>query len=279
MSNKAAAKLKCLQSTDMHQEVSQEMIKNLVMDLQNSTAKNIQDKLEANAKAQTEQGALSLAPPPNSESATKIKNSYQSVTETNKNIENIMENVVTNEFKDSDFKSCVGNASSENAIRAVGAEFGSDGVTIKDIKMENVIENIVNCEQMTKSLTNIVNKAADALGVKIKEDETTVKTTDVKATAESTAKATGVFQDIGNAISGIMGSFFTGVWGILAIVAVVIIFIIMFFGKDLLALFTGGALGGSDEEGDEESDYMYGGGFNKLNSSSVTSLSGLSSSD
>jgi hypothetical protein len=200
----AALTFSCVQSTKVRNTAGSEIISNMTSALQNNVNNEALAKMDANAKnaASSSFGAIG-----NTQANTNINaiNNYQSVTENHKDIENVVKNVVQNNFSSESISNCISQVNNNQSINLQEVNVAGKAVIAID---QNQAANVVaECIQNDNVGNAIMNAAASALGVKIEDKTVSKSIQESKSEVVQEAHMAGYLEGL----AGIIGSIGTAV--------------------------------------------------------------------
>jgi len=180
----------CLQSGEVRNEMGNSMAKTLMESIQTSVDSEVLAQLETDASAAASTG---LAATGSSTSKTDVKETINitSITENNKNFENIMHNAISNNFSNSEVQNCISSVNLQQGLKANGLRVGGD-VLIDGFKMNAVVDAYSKCIQDTQAASKIVNQIAEEIGIEIVEEASSKSSVESTTTASSSAVVSGL---------------------------------------------------------------------------------------
>ena len=190
LSQSVASNFKCLQSTDVRNEMGISMIDTIMQNMKSSIDKDVANKMEATAAAKSEAGALSFGTSNSKSNITNINN-YKSMTNDIKNIENVVKNSVEANLTVDDAKHCINKVDQSQGLDASGA-FIKGKVNICNFKSDQVANIFGECIQETKVANKITEDIAKNLDLTVEKTDTTKVASESTSTAESTSKTAGL---------------------------------------------------------------------------------------
>ena len=205
LSQKNAVTFSCIQKSAVRNDVGNKMISSMMERLKTSASADVLNKMESMAKTKAKQGSLSFGSSSSSESNVENITNYKSVTDTRKNLENVVKNSVENNFSSKDVQKCVSQVNLKQGLDLSGTKVGKS-LVLGNFTSDQASTLYAQCVQESNVGNKVINDVAKNLGVVIQEDVKTKSVTESKSTAESTAETTGLVQDMGGAVSGIIGA-------------------------------------------------------------------------
>ena len=201
LSQKAEVSFTCIQNSDFNNTLSNSIMQSVVNSFQNINDTDIKDKIATAAENASSSGFGATS---GSASNTNIDNinNFESLNETEKNIHNITKNIIENNVKMSDAQKCFIDVRAKQGIDATGAKI-SGSVNISDFKSEQVVSNFGECMQESTMTNTVLNDVASALGIEVKDENTTAKKLDQTTDSKNTSATQGVGGAIGEMAEGI----------------------------------------------------------------------------
>lgn len=203
----AALTFSCVQANNVRNTAGSDIVAQMTNALSNDVSTEALSKLDQNAKnsASSSYGAIG-----NVTANTNVKalSNYKSVTQNHKDIENVVKNAVQNNFTSENISKCISQTNNNQQISLQEVNVG--GKAVIAINQDQAANAVSKCVQEDNIGNSIINNALSSLGVQI-TDKSIAKSTMVsesKVTAE--AHQAGLFESIGDMISGIFGN-----WGVI----------------------------------------------------------------
>jgi type IV secretory pathway VirB2 component (pilin) len=212
-SNSATVSFDCVQKSSYSNQVASGIASTYLSQLNNSFSTDVLDKIDSTTAAKASSGFLSLG---SANSKSKVSNDYNftNVTDTRKNIQNVVQNAINNNLNLNDTQECIATLKANNSLSVVGAET-QGSIKINRINQVNATALLSKCIQEKKNSNNITNNILSNLGVQVSEESTLKKVTSISSSATSKAEVTGPLQDL--------AALFSGPFAIVAIVVVIAI--------------------------------------------------------
>ena len=215
----AALTFSCVQSTKVRNTAGSEIIANMTNSLQNTVNNEALAKLDQNAKnsASSSFGAIG-----NVQTNTNVNaiNNYKSVTENHKDIENVLKNIVQNNFTSENVSNCISQVNNNQTINLQEVNVGGKAVIAID---QNQAANVVSeCVQRDDVGNSIMNAATSALGVNVEDKTTSKSVQESKSEVVSEAHQAGVLEGLQGILSGLLSgltSIFSSPGGIILSIA------------------------------------------------------------
>jgi hypothetical protein len=226
-SQTSAVNFDCIQTVSMTSDIANGVLDKMINSMENSYDKNIMDKLEAVASTKAKSGfaAMDFG---KASSEVNIDYKYTDITETRKNISNIMKNAITNNLNLKSVQDCINQTKQTQAVDLKNVVVDDSAVVA--VRQNQAADMVSKCVQNSTFGNKIINQVARDLGVTVDEKSSTTKKTEVKAKAESERDTSGLFESIGTGLGNVfrgVGDMFSGICGpyagIISIVCLIII--------------------------------------------------------
>lgn len=230
-SQNSAVNFDCIQTANMTSDIANGILDKMINSMENSYDKNIMDKLEA-AASTSAKGGFAAMDFGKVSSDVNIDYKYTDITETRKNISNVMKNAIANNLNLKNVQDCISQTKQNQTVDLKNIVV--DGAAVVAVKQSQAADMVSKCVQNSSFGSKILNQAAKDLGLTIDEKSSTTKQTDIKAKAESERVTSGFFESIGTGFGNIfrgIGDMFSGICGpyagIISIVCLVIIILVV----------------------------------------------------
>lgn len=274
----AAINFDCVQIAQFTNDIANGILDKMLSAMENSYSTDILEKIEANAKASQENGALSTSIGNTNESTANIDYSSTVVNENRKNIQNVLKNAITNNLNMENVQNCISNIKQSN--QANFKSINVKGNAVLAIKQTQIADMVAKCIQQAEFGNKIVNQAAKDLGIAIDESSTTKKQTEVKTEASSEQKNQGLIDSIGNAVGSVLGgigdifgNIFGAMTGMIVMLSLICLFCVCSISLSSFMMISGKP-GESGHAETLNTDQV--GGFIDFNSPSSMSISSFS---
>lgn len=202
----AAITFDCVQVSSFANNIANGIMTQYVEAMNNNMSIETLDKIMANADSKVESGFLNTGGGGGSSSNIKTDYKYTATNETSKNIQNIIQNSITNNLNLDDLQECVASVKASQEIVAAGTEVGGN-VNIGVIRQDQASTLLGKCVQQRNNSNDITNQIISDLGLTIDETNSVKKTMESESKATSKNEAKGVFESLGDGIGGILGGF------------------------------------------------------------------------
>jgi hypothetical protein len=232
--------LDCLQKNLQQSNINNNIASSIMSELSNNISADTMTKLISQAESGASTGFANPLAFADSESKVDIDLKNIQMNETNKKLQNVIKNSVTNVTKNTNVSECATKIS-QNLSRKLGDILALEGGKVEvQFTTKQVAESIAKCQQLNNQVADVTSALATTLGVKITETQTQKATTESEAAAKSEAKTEGV----GDVLGSIFAGLFAGIAGPYVISSSVVSCIIIILSLVVFFLFRGS--GGSD---------------------------------
>lgn len=199
-------------------------------------------------------------------SNSKSNNNYnfKSVTNTHQDIQNVVENAITNNLSMDDIQSCMASVTSSQSVNI--QRISTDGnATIQPISQTQASDLMAKCVQEKNNGNKISNQVAATLGLTVTSESKTTSGATMESTATSEAANVGVFQSAGQGLGSVfsgIGSMFGNIFSafgdssmsMYCCIALIILTVVGGIGYYMMNMQDSGDIGDIED--------MYGGGVN-----------------
>ena len=202
MANKASVNFSCINSDTAAQAMESAAVSAIAgeLDVLNGTAAAA--KLNAEAAAASKTGSGGIGGSSDSNVSSTDDNNVSNITKST--IENIFKSHLSQKLTSKTVDECIGRTVQSNTLEAVGTKVGGNAAI--ECNLSNSLEQVQECKQLSEALQSSFTKTAQELGFAVEAKSETSSKSEMKSSAKSESIATGPIQDIGNAVSGIIGS-------------------------------------------------------------------------
>jgi hypothetical protein len=201
-SNKASVNFSCVQSSYAANSMSDAMSSSIANELGVLNGSEAANKLNAAAEAATKSGFGSWGGgSSDSKASTKVGNNV--TNQTKMTVENIFKKNLSNNFTSKTVDECIGRTTQSNNINLSGVKTGRNANV--ECNQSNSLEQVSECKQISEAINKTLSQTAQELGLKVETVSKTATKTESTSSAKTETVSTGPIQDLGNAISGILG--------------------------------------------------------------------------
>jgi hypothetical protein len=201
-SNKAKVNFSCVQANKVSADMASSMMQSMMAEMNTLNGTKAGAQLNNAAGSSNKSGFGSTG---GSSSSNATTNSNTKISNITKNkVENIYQQNLNNNFTSETVQECIGKTSQSNKQDLSGIKVGGNANV--ECNQSNTLQQVQECKQMASAVANTTQKTLQELGIKTTSaSETTTKVeSSVEATSENVS--TGPIQDMGAAVSGIIGS-------------------------------------------------------------------------
>ncbi len=214
--NEAILNFSCVQESTVRADVANDLAKKLMDNIQNSNSSDMLGELEASASAKMKNSALSFGQS-GASSGNNNNIDYTMTNNTNINIEHVIQNSITNNFKNEDIKACNSNMVGMQEMNVNGATIkNSQGV---NLTQRQVVASYSECKQIQDASNKIINTIIEDLGATIVNDTKSEQSTKTKLETKSETIQKGLIESIGDV--------FSNPWFIVGLIVVFIFVVIV----------------------------------------------------
>lgn len=199
----AAISFSCVQLSEFQNNIANGILDEMASALSNTFSTSALSEMAQAASASGSSGFASTGGPSTSSSNSTNYNFYQT-TNIDQNLQNILENSITNNLSLSDISNCISQVNNYQTVAASGLSTDKGNVNI-GIRQNQAATIVSECIQNKGIANAITNNAAKTLGLQVTNDIKTDSADQVKQAATSVSKSSGFFESIGNAIGAIFG--------------------------------------------------------------------------
>jgi len=200
----AKVNFNCIQANQTSADMATSMMASMVAEMKALNGTDAAANLNTASQSSNTTGFLSM--PSGKSSSSSSTNVTNNVTnETISDVQNIFEQNLKNNFSVNTVNKCIGKTNVSNSQDLSNIKVGGDA-KVECIQTASV-EQVQNCKQLSDAVSKTTQATFQELGMTIAtESDTTSKT---ESTVSSTAEniSTGPIQELGTALTGIMGAF------------------------------------------------------------------------
>lgn len=201
-SNKASVNFSCINSDTAAQAMESAAVSAISGELNVLNGTAAAAKLNAEVAAASKTGSGGIGGSATANVSSKDVNNISNITKST--IENIFKSHLSQNLTSKTVDECIGRTVQSNTIEAVGTKVGGNAAI--ECNQSNSLEQVQECKQLTEALQTSFTKTAQELGFSVETKSETSSKTEMEGSAKSESIATGPIQDIGNAVTGIIGS-------------------------------------------------------------------------
>lgn len=203
----------CAQKDDIQMSVIQKMIDTMQQALKDNVSADILNKMNSNLSTKSKQD-WGTFPWSGSTANTNVNQAVNNfvTNKTNTNVKNAIENSMYASFKNSNINNCIAQIIATQEITAQDIQAGAQFTfTINQTQTANLV---AQCIQNANITNQVVADVAKFAGLDLQIQKSNSSSTTSEATAETSAKNTGLLQGIGDAAAGVgaaVGNIFSAV--------------------------------------------------------------------
>jgi hypothetical protein len=239
--NTASVNFAAVQSASAANDMSTAMMQSMVSQMKSLNGTDNAAALNNAASSASNQGSLTTGGNVNSNTSSKTNVSNDVTNETISYVQNLFSQNINNNFSAETVNQCIGKTTQTNEQDVKAGNVGGNAKV--SCIQTNSVEQVQRCEQLAQAINETMLKTASELGLTVVAESETKTDTESSISASSSATQTGLIQDGGNFISGIIDSFGGIISGLstgtivfiigLVVVACIGIWAVFFSGKDL----------------------------------------------
>lgn len=198
----------CTQVSQVSNQMGISMIDTIMQQLQNNVSNDVLNDMNNIASAKAKAGSLSFGGSSSTSNNVETINDYKSITETHKDLENVVRNSVEANFSSKDAQKCINKVNQSQGIDASGSFVGGNA-NICNFKSSVAANVFTSCMQESDIGNKITEDITRNLGITV--TDTKSNTIENKTKSETTAESitTSVFEDIGTGIGNAIGGLFS----------------------------------------------------------------------
>lgn len=201
--NDAKVNFSCINATQTSADMSTSMMASMVAEMKALNETDAATQINTAAQSSNKTGFGAIGGSSSSDSNANINNNV--TNDTIAKVENIFEQNLSNNFTANTVNECIGKTTQSNTLDLSKMDIGSNA-NVECIQV-NSLEQVQECKQLSEAISNTTQKTFQELGMKTDVINKTSSETESKVLSKSENVSTGPIQDLGNAISGIFGSF------------------------------------------------------------------------
>lgn len=209
----AALTFSCVQSSIVRNNVGSEIIATLTNGIGSKVNNTALSELTAKAEQAAETGFASTGGV-NQEQKITNTNKFKSETKNIQDIENLVQNIVENNFSSDTISNCISQVNNNQSISLEEITVGGDAIIAID--QDQAATVVSSCIQENNVGSGIMNAATAAFDVKVINSTSAESSQSASATATQTSKQQGFFDGVAGVI-GAVGSIFGSLLGFMAL--------------------------------------------------------------
>ena len=201
-SNKAKVNFSCIQASQTSADMATSMAASMAAEMKAASGTAVAAQLNNASQAANSSGFGATGGSSASNSNTNVNTNI--TNDTIAHVENIFSQNLSNNFTANTVNECIGKTTQSNNISASGIKVGGNAKISCD--QTNSLESVQECKQLSEAISKTILKTAQELGMKTETSNTAATKTEATSTSKSENVSTGAIQDLGGAVSGILGS-------------------------------------------------------------------------
>ena len=203
----ATVNFDCVQASTVRNEVANEMISQIMAQLETSTSADILNQLDTLADQKT---SSELGGSPFTQSSSNVEGiqNYVQVSQTNKNIENVVKNAIEVSFTSDTLKECINKVIASQNFKAKGLT-SSKGGAVLTINQDQAATMIASCIQNSDVGNQITNKVLGYLDITTKDDsQTKIEASNTASVTQSTTSKgiSDIISSVGDALAAMLAA-------------------------------------------------------------------------
>jgi hypothetical protein len=200
-SNTGSVSFDCIQKASYSNKVTSGIASTYLSQLNNTYDADILDKIDSTTAAKASAGFAATGSA-NSRSNINTDYKFTNVTDTRKNIQNVVENAIINNLNLNDTQDCIATLKVRNDFSIVDSEVKGN-IKVGRLSQVNAASLLSKCIQEKKNSNEITNSIITNLGIQVTEEASLRRTANISSSASSASEVTGPLQDLGALLSGL----------------------------------------------------------------------------
>lgn len=197
-SQTSAITFDCIQISEFKNDIANGILNKYLDAMKESYSSDVLDKLNASAQSSGKGGFASTGSV-SASSKVNVDYKFTNITDTHKNLQNIVQNSITNNMNLNDIQECIATVKTNQQFSLAGSKVGGS-VTIGAIRQDQAASLMAKCTQQKNNANKITNQILADAGIQIDETNSTKKSTTIADTTSSTAVNSGFFESLGDGI-------------------------------------------------------------------------------
>ena len=198
----AKVNFNCIQANQTSADMATSMMASMVAEMKALNGTEAAADLNTASQSSNTSGFASMPSSSNSSSKANVTNNV--TNETISNVKNIFEQNLSNNFSVNTVNECIGKTNVSNSQDLSNIKVGGDA-NVECIQTASV-EQVQECKQLSESISKTTQATAQELGMIVETESNTGTSTESTVSSTSENVATGPIQEIGDAISSIIGA-------------------------------------------------------------------------
>lgn len=236
----AAITFKSLNINDTTNDASNAMLTSMFENLKQKVDSDVLTKMLANAESKVKVGALQMPGWASTQTTTSNISDTELKNTTDYKLKNIISNTIVNNFTTNNVTDCISSVTNSQNILVSDLKSSDGSITLTAFSQEQSGKLLAECIAKNGVSNKILTNLQNIFGVTITDDKKTTSTTEQTGVSTSSTETVGLLDSVGNMLSSVFGSVFTGYATIGAISLVssicccccilILVFLILFAG-------------------------------------------------
>jgi hypothetical protein len=180
----------CVNVFKAENEMAQALLSELVSSLQNNIDAESLNNMNAAAVISTAIPSIVGGTRP-SNSTNKNTYNLTNVNNNNTDIQNVVSNIIQTDFGVESIQHCMSKAGVKQTQDYSACKAGGK-INVDELKQNANMASVVNCVNQSETVRNVINKAANQMGVVVKADTSAVSSSDIANFITTSATSTGI---------------------------------------------------------------------------------------
>jgi hypothetical protein len=210
----AAFTFSALNNTTARNDAATQFIQQTLNTINNTVSRDIQTTMDTNANNSVKSGFLDQLPLSANKSTSDVINeqNIKSLTTTNRNISNILQNRVQNNFTTDTITNCIAGINNSQVFNVTDISSATGNIRVLNITQSQAATAIANCKGITDATNRILTETLGLMDVKLDESDQIDNTYNANTDTTNTVESKGIFQSLGDLIGSISGIFSIGLF-------------------------------------------------------------------
>lgn len=192
----------CIQANQTSADMATNMMASMVAEMKSLNGTESAANLNTASQSSNKTGFASMPSNSKSNSSTNVTNNV--TNETISNVQNIFETNLKNNFSVNTVNECIGKTNASNEQNISDVDIGGNA-NIECIQSATV-EQVQECKQLSDAVSKTTQATFQELGLTVATESDTGTSTESTVSSKSENVATGPIEEVGNAISSIIGA-------------------------------------------------------------------------
>ncbi len=229
-SNNANVNFNCIQANQTSANMASSMIASMISEMKALNGTEAAANLNTASQASNKSGFASMPSNSNSNASTNLTNDV--TNETINNIQNIFEQNLSNNFTVNTVNECIAKTNVTNSQDLSNMNIGANA-KIECVQTASV-EQVQQCKQLSNAIQETTQQTFQELGMTVETQSNNKTNNESVVVSKSENIASGPIQELGDALTNIMGAFGLGFLGpflipICSIISIILVVILIVF--------------------------------------------------